>query len=141
MDLQQQVKNSLATIEHMRKTKVRALPCRLTGPHSSLVVKMQPVMQPLPGLESCSFAEHHKALQGLSNGSKLPYSRTLRVVQVSDYLTTPLVLLIRPLSVPVTGWHASLLQHKVTKFPKIETSQARHAPGYIRGELGGVFTS
>ena len=91
MDLQQQVKNSLATIEHMRKTKVRALPCRLTGPHSSLVIKMQPFMQPLPGVESCSVAEHHKALQGLSNGSKLPYSRTLRVVQVSDSLTTPLI--------------------------------------------------
>eukprot|EP00891_Asterochloris_glomerata_P009313 jgi/Astpho2/9313/e_gw1.00142.50.1_t len=69
-------------------------------------------MQPSPGVESCSVMEHHKALQGLSNGSKLPYSRTLRVVQ-----------------------------HKVTKFPKVETSQARHAPGYIRGELGGMFTS
>ena len=87
MDLQQQVKNSLATIEHMRKTKVRALPCRQIGPthfYASLLIKMRALMQPSPGVESCSVIEHHKALQGLSNGSKLPYSRTLRVVQVAD---------------------------------------------------------
>ena len=57
------------------------------------------------------------------------------------YLSAPSVLLVSPSSVPVSEWHASLLQHKVTKFPKIEMSQARHAPGYIRGELGGMFTS
>ncbi|KAL3135352.1 hypothetical protein ABBQ32_007542 [Trebouxia sp. C0010 RCD-2024] len=88
MDLKQQVKNSYATERYMKPTK------------------------PVAGQQTCTMPEHRQALQRLSNGQRIPYDDTLRIVN-----------------------------HHCTKFPRQDFTPQHKAPGYIRNQLGGFFTS
>ncbi|KAK9869008.1 hypothetical protein WJX84_010101 [Apatococcus fuscideae] len=62
--------------------------------------------------ESCSVLQHKAALQALSNQKQPSYASTLRLVN-----------------------------HRCTKFPLQPPSNMHLAPGYIRNEMGGFFTS
>ena len=69
-------------------------------------------LQPVAGQQSCTVPEHRQALQRLSNGQSISYDDTLRVVN-----------------------------HHCTKFPRTDFTPQHKAPGYIRNQLGGFFTS
>lgn len=69
-------------------------------------------MQPASGEQNCTIPEHHQALQRLSNGQSTSYHDTLRIVN-----------------------------HHCTKFPRLDLTPRHKAPGYIRNQLGGFFTS
>ncbi|DBA71545.1 hypothetical protein WJX79_004795 [Trebouxia sp. C0005] len=68
--------------------------------------------RPASGEQNCTIPEHHQALQRLSNGQSASYHDTLRIVN-----------------------------HHCTKFPRQDLTPRHKAPGYIRNQLGGFFTS
>jgi hypothetical protein len=64
------------------------------------------------GKASKPLDSHSHVLQALSNGLRVPYAASLRVVQ-----------------------------HKGSRAPRAQSATTRKPPGYIRNESGGMFTS